>query len=167
MLRSGYHVPFSSPPPLSVVLLPLTCYSPSSIEGMAFPEGVLSLISEGTVELAPTSSGYFSCLFVVWTATGLWRTVVDLSLLSHFIPLRSSRWGPSSLSSVRCGGTSGCSPSPSRMLTEGFRSIPAAIVTSGFLWMDWCISSQPSALASPWPLRFFPGRLLRRSFFTT
>ena len=151
MLRSGYHVPFSSPPPLSVVPLPLPCYSPSSIEGMAFPEGVLSLISEGPVEMAPTSPGYFSHLFVVWTATGLWKTVVDLSLLSCFVPLRGSSWGPPNLSSVRCGGTSGCSPSSSRMLTDGFRSIPAAVVTFCFLRMNWCISSQPS----PWPFRFF------------
>ena len=42
------------------------------------------------------------------------------------------------------------------MLTDMFRPIPAAVVTSGFLRMDRCISSKPSALASPRPLRFFP-----------
>ena len=92
----------------------------------------------------------------MWMATGLWRTVVNLPLLSCFVPLCGSRWGPSSLSSMCCGGTSECSPSASRMLIDGFRSIPVAVVSYGFLRMNWCISSHPFALTSLWPFRFFP-----------
>ena len=50
-------------------------YSPSSIKWKALHGEVLSLISKGAVELAPPSPGYYSCLFVVWKATGSWRPV--------------------------------------------------------------------------------------------
>ena len=53
VLRTGYHIPFSSPPPLSAVLAPVPSYSLSSIKGKALHREVLSLISKGAVELAP------------------------------------------------------------------------------------------------------------------
>ena len=84
-LRSGYRIPFSSPPPLSAVLLPLPSYSPSSIKGKGLHGEVLSLISKGAVELAPPPPGYYSRLFVVWKATGSWKPVIDLSLLNRFV----------------------------------------------------------------------------------
>ena len=43
---------------------------PSSIKGKTLHGEVLSLISKGAVKLAPSSPGYYSCLFVVWKATG-------------------------------------------------------------------------------------------------
>ena len=84
-LRLGYRVLFSSPPLFSVVLLPLLSYSMSSTKGKALHGEVLSLISKGAVELAPSSSSYYSRLFVVWKAMGSWRPVIDLSHPNCFV----------------------------------------------------------------------------------
>ena len=54
-------------------------------QGEGSPWGGLSLISKGAVELAPPSPGYYSCLFVVWKATGSWRPVIDLLRLNPFV----------------------------------------------------------------------------------
>ena len=85
VLRLGYRIPFSSPPPLSAVLLPIPSYSPSSIKGKALHGEVLSMICKGALELAPPSPGYYSRLFVVWKATGSWRPVIDLLHLNRFV----------------------------------------------------------------------------------
>ena len=64
---------------------PSSSYFPSSIMGKALHGEVMSLISKGAVELAPPSSGYYGCLFVVWKAVGSWRPVIDLSHLNRFV----------------------------------------------------------------------------------
>ena len=87
VLKSGYHISFSPPPPLSVVPLPIPSYSPSSIKVKALHGEVLSLISKGAVELSPPSPGYYSRLFVVGKATGSWRPLIDLSHLNRFVHL--------------------------------------------------------------------------------
>ena len=84
LLKKGYRIPSSSPP-LSWVPVPIPSYSPTSIKGKALPREVLSLVEKGAVELTPPSLGYYSRLFVVWKATGSWRSVIDLSLLNHFV----------------------------------------------------------------------------------
>ena len=87
VLRTGYCIPFSSPPPLSWVPLPLPRYSPDSVKGKALQftrRGSFSY-REGAVELAPPSPGYYSRLFVVWKATGSWRPAIYLSHLNCFI----------------------------------------------------------------------------------
>ena len=81
----GYRIPFSSPPPLSRVPVPIPSYSPTSTKGKALRVEVLSLVEKGAVELAPPSPGYYSRLFVVWKATGLWRPVIYPSLLNRFV----------------------------------------------------------------------------------
>ena len=85
VLRTGYRIPFSLPPPLSRVPIPLPSYSPNSVKGEALRGEVPSLIEKGTVEFFPSFPGYYSHLFVVWMATGSWRTVIDLSHLNHFV----------------------------------------------------------------------------------
>ena len=81
----GYRIPFSSPPPLSRVPPPIPSCSLNSIKEKMLHEEILSLIEKGAVELAPSSRGYYSCLFVVWKATGSWRPVIDLSLLNRCV----------------------------------------------------------------------------------
>ena len=64
VLRFGYRIPFCVIPSLSQVLIPLPSYSPSSIRGMALSAAVADLQEKGAVELAPSSPGYYSRLFV-------------------------------------------------------------------------------------------------------
>ena len=86
MLRVGYCLPFLSTPPLSNVPIPMPSYSPTSIKGAALEEVALGLIAKGAVELAPLPSpGFYSRLFVVWTTSGSWRPVIDLSHLIRFV----------------------------------------------------------------------------------
>ena len=70
VLKTGYRVPFSSPPPLSPVPIPLPSYSPTSIKGIALQGEILALIAKGAVELAPLSPEFYSRLFVVQKALG-------------------------------------------------------------------------------------------------
>ena len=44
-----------------------------------------ALIAKGAVELAPSSPGFYSRLFVVQKASGSWRPVIDLSSLNGFV----------------------------------------------------------------------------------
>ena len=81
----GYHLPFSSPPPLSLAPIPLPRYSPTSIKGLALCGEVSALLAEGVIELAPPSPGFYGRLFVVWKTLGSWRPVIDLSRLNEFV----------------------------------------------------------------------------------
>ena len=86
VLQEGYRIPFMSVSPLSSELIPMPSYSTMSTEGKALEEVTLSLVQKGAVELAPLPSpGYYSRLFVVWKTSGLWRPVIDLSLLNRSI----------------------------------------------------------------------------------
>ena len=91
VLRWGYQVPFVSDPPLSAVPIPLPSYSPSSIKGKALQGEIEELIAKGAVELAPSSPGFYSRLFVVQKASGSWRPVIDMSSLNGFIQLTPFR----------------------------------------------------------------------------
>ena len=90
VLRFGNRIPFRVIPFLSRVPIPLPSYSSSSIRGMALRAAVADLQGKGVVELAPSSRGYYSRLFVTPKVTGGWRPVIDLSrlnrsvLVSHF-----------------------------------------------------------------------------------
>ena len=91
VLREGYRIPFLRPPTLSAKPIPMPSYAPTSIKGAAL-EVTLALIAKGAVELAPLPSpGFYSCLFVVWKASGSWRPVIDLSLLNHFVDVSHFR----------------------------------------------------------------------------
>ena len=83
VLRWGYRIPFRRVPALSKEPIPYPAYCPDSIMGKALEGEVPSLFGKGAIELAPLSSpGYYSRLFVVMKASGLWRPVIDLSLLN-------------------------------------------------------------------------------------
>ena len=91
VLREGYRIPFLRSPTLSAKPIPMPSYAPTSIKGAAL-EVTLALIAKGAVELAPLPSpGFYSCLFVVWKASGSWRPVIDLSLLNHFVDVSHFR----------------------------------------------------------------------------
>ena len=90
----GYRIPFSSPHSLSPVPIPTFSLSGSHPHAQLFPflhqgksvSGGSSVApSEGAIELAPPSPGYYSRLFVVWRTSGSWRPVIDLSHLSRLV----------------------------------------------------------------------------------
>ena len=92
VLREGYRIPFSCPPPLSADPIPMPSYNPLSTKGVALEEVTLDLIAKGAVELAPLPSlGFYSRLFVVWKTSGLWRPVIDLSTLNRFVDVSHFR----------------------------------------------------------------------------
>ena len=78
VLKEGYLIPFSSLPPLSQNPISFASYSPDSIQGKALLGEILSLIEKGAVELAPFP-GYYSCMFIVWKASGSWRPIIELN----------------------------------------------------------------------------------------
>ena len=83
VLRWGYQIPFRRAPTLSKDPIPLPAYSLNSIRGKALEAEVQSLLSKGAIELAPLPSpGFYSRLFVVMKASGVWRPVIDLSTLN-------------------------------------------------------------------------------------
>ena len=85
MLKEGYVIPFHTPPPLSDTPITHESYSPGSIKGKALEEEVQSLLQKGAIEVAPSSPGYYSRVFVVSKATGGWRPIIDLSVLNHLV----------------------------------------------------------------------------------
>ena len=85
VLRSGYQVPFTTQPPLSLKPIHLPSYSPSSIKGRALSQEILALREKGAIEPAPPSPGYYSRVFVVMKASGAWRPIIDLSALNKHI----------------------------------------------------------------------------------
>ena len=91
VLRRGYRVPFVSDPPLSAVPIPLPSYSPLSIKGKALQGEIEALIAKRAVEIAPSSPGFYSRLFVIQKASGSWRPVIDLSSLNGFVQLTPFR----------------------------------------------------------------------------
>ena len=84
VLRSRYSIPFASPPPLSQVPVPFDSYSPSSTKGVALKGEISALIEKGAIALAPPSLGFYSRVFVVMKASGLWRPIIDLSIFNKF-----------------------------------------------------------------------------------
>ena len=105
VLRSGYIIPFHSPPPLSSTLIPLPSYTPSSIQGIALAAAVKDLLSKGAIEPASSGPGFYSRLFVTPKVTGGWRPVIDLSFLNRFVRLSHFRMetAQSVLQSLRSG----------------------------------------------------------------
>ena len=102
----GYRMPFLRPPPLTTELIPMPLYAPTSVKGAALGVVTLPLIATGAVELAPLPSpGFSSRQFLVWQTPGLWRPVMDLSLLTRFVDISHCRLVPiqSVLMSVRLG----------------------------------------------------------------
>ena len=84
-LRVGYRIPFDRRPPLSERPLSLPAYSPQSIRGVALTQELQTLLRKGAVEPAPQSPGFYSRLFLVQKASGLWRPIIDLSTLNDYV----------------------------------------------------------------------------------
>ena len=84
-LHYGYRVPFCSQPPLSSVPLPLTSYSPNSIQGLALADAASALVAKEAIELAPPSPVFYSRLLVTPKVTGGWCTEIDLSRLNGWV----------------------------------------------------------------------------------
>ena len=106
VLRWGYRIPFRRTPVLSREPIPYPAYSPDSIRGKALEGEVRSLLEKGAIELAPLPSpGFCSRLFVVMKASGVWRPVIDLSLLNLKVQKTSFKMETlqSVLLSVRAG----------------------------------------------------------------
>ena len=105
VLRFGYRIPFHVLPSLSAVPIPFPSYSPSSIRGIALNTAVADLLAKGAVEPAPSTPGYYSCLFVSHKVTGGWRPVIDLSRLNRsvLVPHFQMETAQSVLQSLRPG----------------------------------------------------------------
>ena len=74
VLQWGYRIPFRWAPILSKEPIPYPAFSPNSIRGKALEKEVRSLFDKGAIELAPLPSpGFYSWLFVVMNASGVWR----------------------------------------------------------------------------------------------
>ena len=89
VLREGYRIPFLRPPPLSMELIPMPSYAPTSIKGAALGEVTLPLIATGAVEFAPLpspgfSSPRFSGLEDLGVMASSHRPVHAHSLRGHF-----------------------------------------------------------------------------------
>ena len=78
---------FCLPSPLSPTPIPLLSYSPSSVWGLALAASVKDLELKGAIEPASSEPGFYSRLFVMPKVTGVWRPVIDLSRLNHFVQL--------------------------------------------------------------------------------
>ena len=71
VLREGYRIPFHSSPPLSRVPLHLVSYSADSERGKALEAEITALIDKRAVEEAPSTPGFYSRMFVVPKASGV------------------------------------------------------------------------------------------------
>ena len=90
--------------------------STSSIRASTLPAGVLPTVhqgsrlnpgaskpsSEGAVEPAPQSPGFYSRLFLVQKASGSWRPIIDLSTLNDYVTSSHFRKWDNSMQPTRC-----------------------------------------------------------------
>ena len=81
VVRHGYVIPLSQPPPLSSTPINLTSDHPF------LPQAVQMLVDKGAVERVqnPHSPGFYSRLFLVPKKDGTWRPILDLSHLNTFV----------------------------------------------------------------------------------
>ena len=85
VLRMGYCLPFSPPPPLSPVSIPLPSYSPTSIKGIALPGEVSAFLAKGAIELTPPLSFILQPSFCCVEDLGVMEARDDLSRLNEFV----------------------------------------------------------------------------------
>ena len=86
VLQDGYRVPFTdSPPPLSLTSVSFPTYRAGSPRAQALRQEVEAMLAKGALEIArDPDPGFYSRLFLVETASGGWRPVIDLSHLIVF-----------------------------------------------------------------------------------
>ena len=87
VIRFGYRLPFHVQPHLSSRPLSFPGYSPSSTRGIELAKEVSSLLEKRAVELAPSTPGFYSLLFVTQQRSGKWRPIIDLSPLNRMVVL--------------------------------------------------------------------------------
>ena len=85
VLRVGYHLPFSTSPPVSESPHAYPSYNPGSLKAKALEEELQALVDKSAVEPATPSPGYYSRMFVVQKESGAWRPIIDLSLLNKSV----------------------------------------------------------------------------------
>ena len=85
ILRDGYRIPFYVLPPLTECPLVFGMYSPGSEKGKALDLEVQLLMEKGAIEMAPSTPGFYSHLFVVPKTTGGYRPILDLSVLNRYV----------------------------------------------------------------------------------
>ena len=85
VLREGYRIPFSSPPPLTSSYKTTRSYVWNSIKGQALRREILQLWDKGAIEEVPPSPGFYSHVFVVPKVTGGFRPIIDLSILNKHV----------------------------------------------------------------------------------
>lgn len=85
LLREGYRIPFSAPPPLTSLPKDFRAYTPGSLKGQALHSEVQQLEEKGAIEKAPLTPGFYSPLFVVPKASGGFRPIIDLSILNRYV----------------------------------------------------------------------------------
>ena len=127
VLRRGYRVPFSPPPPLFLVPIPLPSYSPSSPKGVALREEVVALLAKGAIEPAPPLSGLLQPPV---------RRVEDIGLVEACDRIVPSQW-------VR----------PSNTFQDGDQSVDSLVCSErqldGLHRPEGCIPSGPCASGQP------------------
>ena len=92
IVKSGYHLPFRSMPPLSKVPLITSGYSDPE-KRSALRAEILKLVQKGAIEPVrdQSSPGYYSRLFLVRKSNGDWRPVIDLSSLNKHLDIQHFR----------------------------------------------------------------------------
>ena len=104
--KHGYTISFWQPPPL--FRFPTACSGTDSPHKNSLLQAEFqSLLSKGAIEIPEDqgSPACFSRLFLVPKPDGSWRSVIDLSLLNHFIKIPKFKMDTSQkvLSSVKKG----------------------------------------------------------------
>ena len=87
IIRRGYLIPFSEPPPLSEVPIFFNQSKDSRLE-----EEVANLLLKGAVEkINPVSPGFYSRIFIVPKKNGKSRLIIDLSPLNKYVCVQNFR----------------------------------------------------------------------------
>ena len=84
-LREGYHMVFKETPPMSNTPIHFPSYEIGSEKGKVLDKEVLSMTLKGAIEIASSTPGFYSRLFVVPKASGSWRPIIDLSALNEYV----------------------------------------------------------------------------------
>ena len=87
IVRDGYRVELMSPPPLSLVPIPMKLFRDTE-QSNALLREIMSLLDKGAIEeLDPRSiaPGFYSRLFLVPKTDGSYRPVFDLKSLNQFV----------------------------------------------------------------------------------
>lgn len=85
VLREGYMIPFSAPPPLTTDFRGFESDHLSSTKYAALSQEITLLRNKEAIEEAPSTPGFCSRMFVVPKKTGGFRPIIDLSTLNTYV----------------------------------------------------------------------------------